>query len=218
MPISNWNPERDQAWLHVWLDGADDDSELGETWKFWTEPPYLADAEGEIRRRSDGQPYTPEWGPPDRVVIYDPEDERCIGLVELITGPDWDEGAALFWQRARVLAWAGSRGPLLAECSTRRPMQGGRYRLKEPEYEQIHAAFGLPLWSRLGDAIRYRILPAGEPTSKTLVRDRSSEGGELRTTSPLGRALLGRSVGDVVRVVLPRGPVEIEILEMQRFD
>jgi transcription elongation GreA/GreB family factor len=97
-------------------------------------------------------------------------------------------------------------------------MQGGRYRLHETEYEQIHAAFGLPVWSRPGDAIRYRILPAGEPTTKTLVPGRSREEGELRTTSPLGHALLGRSVGDVVRVVLPRGPVQIEILDVQRPD
>jgi hypothetical protein len=111
------------------------------------------------------------------VVIYDPEVERCIGLVELISGPDWNEDDARFWQKARVLAWPGFRGPRLAASSTRKPMQGGRYRLDETEYEQIHASFGLPLWSRVGDDITYRILPGGEPTAKKLVRDRSREEG-----------------------------------------
>jgi hypothetical protein len=174
--------------------------------------------ENEIRRRSDGQPYTPEWQAPDRVVIYDPEVERCVGLVELITGPDWDEDDARFWQKARVLAWPGFRGPRLTAFSERKPMQGGRHRLHETEYEQIHASFDLPLWSRLGDDISYRILPGGAPTTKKLVQDGSREAGALRTTSPLGRALVGRSAGDVVRVVLPRGPVHVEILEVRRPD
>ncbi len=110
LQLRSWNPELDQSWLHVWLAGSDGDSEVGEVWKFWTEPPYLTDEEDEIRRRSDGQPYTPEWRAPDRVVIYDPEVERCIGLVELTTGPNWNEDDACFWQKARVLAWPGVNG------------------------------------------------------------------------------------------------------------
>jgi hypothetical protein len=62
MAVRSWDPELDQAWLHVWLGGSDGDSEVGEVWRFWTLPPYLTDMEDEIRRRSDGQPYTPEWG------------------------------------------------------------------------------------------------------------------------------------------------------------
>jgi hypothetical protein len=201
----------------VWLEGSGRDSEAGEVWRFWTEPPDVSGMEGEIRRRADGQPYTPEWRAPDRVVIYDPEDERCIGLVELISGPDWCEDEAVFWQRARVLAWPGSRGPLLADCSARKPMQGGRYRLGDTEYDQIHDAIGLPPWSRAGDTIRYRILPDGEPTTKKLITGKSGEG-ELSTASPLGRALVGRSVGEEIRVVLPRGPVQVEILDVKRDD
>src|ERR1039458_8284294 len=38
--------------------------------------------------------------------------------------------------------------------------------------------------------------------------------GEVSTTSPIGRALLGKEVGDVVRVQSPGGVKEFEILKL----
>jgi transcription elongation factor GreA len=38
--------------------------------------------------------------------------------------------------------------------------------------------------------------------------------GKISTSSPIGRALLGKEVGDVVRVQLPGGFKELEILKL----
>jgi len=38
--------------------------------------------------------------------------------------------------------------------------------------------------------------------------------GKISTTSPIGRALLGKEVGDVVRVQSPGGVKELEILKL----
>jgi hypothetical protein len=211
-----WNPALDCAWLHVWLDGSPTASRVGEVWPFWTLPPYLTDYPDVIRRRTDDQPYTPQWQPPDRVVIYDGDDHRCIGLVELVSGPDWKEAEAVFWQKARVIVWAGDRGPRVTQFSERTPMQGGRYRLDEEEYETVHDLLGLPPWSRVGDEVSYRVLPDGEVMTKRLVEGDVRSDGTLRASSPLGRPLLGRSAGDVVHVALPRGPVKVEVCEVVR--
>lgn len=39
--------------------------------------------------------------------------------------------------------------------------------------------------------------------------------GEISCDSPIGRALIGRDVGDIVRVELPRGSIELEILKVR---
>ena len=38
--------------------------------------------------------------------------------------------------------------------------------------------------------------------------------GKISTTSPIGRGLLGKEVGDVVKVQIPGGMREFEILEL----
>ncbi len=40
--------------------------------------------------------------------------------------------------------------------------------------------------------------------------------GKISVTSPIGKSLLGRSVGDVVKVKVPAGTVELEIVEITR--
>lgn len=40
--------------------------------------------------------------------------------------------------------------------------------------------------------------------------------GKISVTSPIGKGLLGRSVGDVVSVDVPAGTVELEIVEISR--
>ena len=41
--------------------------------------------------------------------------------------------------------------------------------------------------------------------------------GRISTTSPIGRALLGKEVGDTVRVQSPGGVKELEILKLTTF-
>lgn len=56
------------------------------------------------------------------------------------------------------------------------------------------------------DEVSYRIVSEEEADAKQ---------GLITPTSPIGRALLGRSEGDEVRVKTPRGVREFEILEVQ---
>ena len=39
--------------------------------------------------------------------------------------------------------------------------------------------------------------------------------GRISTGSPIGRALLGKEVGDTVKLVVPGGAKELELLELQ---
>ena len=41
-----------------------------------------------------------------------------------------------------------------------------------------------------------------------------AKNGKISTTSPIGRALLGKEVGDVARVQSPGGSKELEILKL----
>jgi hypothetical protein len=62
--------------------------------------------------------------------------------------------------------------------------------------------------------IVYRELASGETKVKTIASHHAVDPtrGEVSSGSPLGRALVGRDVGDVVLVRLPRGSIEVEIL------
>ena len=42
------------------------------------------------------------------------------------------------------------------------------------------------------------------------------ENGKMSINSPIGRQLLGKKVGDVVKVNVPAGLIELEILEISR--
>ena len=42
------------------------------------------------------------------------------------------------------------------------------------------------------------------------------EQGKLAVSSPIGKALMGRTVGDVVEVKVPAGVQRIEVLELRR--
>jgi transcription elongation factor GreA len=42
------------------------------------------------------------------------------------------------------------------------------------------------------------------------------EQGKIAITSPIGKALMGRQVGDVVHVTVPAGKITLEILEIRR--
>jgi transcription elongation factor GreB len=44
-----------------------------------------------------------------------------------------------------------------------------------------------------------------------------AKGGLISVDSPIGRALLGKGPGDVISVQRPRGPIELEIVEINYF-
>jgi transcription elongation factor GreA len=54
--------------------------------------------------------------------------------------------------------------------------------------------------------VTYRIVSEEEADARA---------GRITPTSPIGRSMLGKNVGDEVRVKTPRGPREFEILEVQ---
>jgi transcription elongation factor GreA len=56
-----------------------------------------------------------------------------------------------------------------------------------------------------GDAMRYRIVGEDEADAK---------GGLISVNSPIARALIGKSEGDVVQVVTPAGARELEIVKV----
>jgi len=56
-----------------------------------------------------------------------------------------------------------------------------------------------------GTAIDYRVVGPGQGESAA---------GEVSPQSPLGSALLGRHVGDIVEVALPSGVLRLEVVEI----
>ena len=60
---------------------------------------------------------------------------------------------------------------------------------------------------KLSKELEYTIVPETEADIKTL---------KISVTSPIAKGLLGKSVGDVVEVMVPAGAMELEILEIKR--
>jgi transcription elongation factor GreA len=58
-----------------------------------------------------------------------------------------------------------------------------------------------------GVILSYTIVPETEVDVKTL---------KISVTSPIAKGLLGKSVGDVVEIIIPAGTMELEILEITR--
>jgi transcription elongation factor GreA len=55
--------------------------------------------------------------------------------------------------------------------------------------------------------LSYTIVPETEVDVKTL---------KISVTSPIAKGLLGKSVGDIVEIIIPAGTMELEILEITR--
>ena len=66
------------------------------TWAFWTEPPRDRFT-GQVRRRDDGEPFTPQWGDGESVFIYSPDVGRVIASLTLEGAPKYDEADELFY-------------------------------------------------------------------------------------------------------------------------
>jgi len=69
---------------------------------------------------------------------------------------------------------------------------------------------------RFGATVSLADIESGEEVSYTVVGEDESDAaqGRISITSPVARALLGKAVGDEVRVRVPRGMREFEILEV----
>lgn len=58
-----------------------------------------------------------------------------------------------------------------------------------------------------GIVLKYTLVAESEADLKT---------GKISVTSPIGKGLLGKSVGDVAEIVVPNGTITFEILEISR--
>ncbi len=70
---------------------------------------------------------------------------------------------------------------------------------------------------RFGLTVDLEDAETGETVSYTLLGEEEADAGQGRIsiTSPVARALLGKSVGDFVTVKVPRGTREFEVLEIR---
>ena len=127
-----------QGWLFT-IEEWQKRAAVGDDWGLWTEPP-LDQASGGIRRRSDGEPYTPAWKPDDCIVVYHPQSGRCVALLEVTSHPNWSEPDELFYLDTRVIVWDETGGPTLAEIGVVKALQGGRHRLNDTQLRNAQQA------------------------------------------------------------------------------
>ena len=68
----------------------------------------------------------------------------------------------------------------------------------------------------LGSTLKVRDLNNGAEIEYRLVTSEESDvpNGKISTTSPIGRGLMGKKVGDVAEIKTPRGEKEFEILKL----
>jgi transcription elongation factor GreA len=68
----------------------------------------------------------------------------------------------------------------------------------------------------VGSRVSYRDVAAGKVSEVTLVHQLEANlaEGKLSVTSPIGRALIGRRVGERVSLETPRGAKELEVVEV----
>src|SRR5690606_16784454 len=66
--------------------------------------------------------------------------------------------------------------------------------------------------------VRVKNLKTGAEQSYTLVSAHEADlaSGKISVTSPIGKGLLGKGVGDVVDIKVPAGAVKFELLEVSR--
>lgn len=70
---------------------------------------------------------------------------------------------------------------------------------------------------RFGLTVDLEDAESGETVSYTLLGEEEADAanGRISVTSPVARALLGKAVGDIVTVRVPRGTREFEVLEIR---
>lgn len=126
---------------------------------------------------------------------------------------------------AREIEVARAHGDLKenAEYHAAKDKQGhieSRIRLVEDRLARaqvIDPAGQTPDQVRFGLTIDLEDSDSGETVSYTLLGEEEADAaeGRISVSSPVARALLGKSVGDFVTVKVPRGTREFEILEIR---
>ena len=127
--------------LHTVLEEQDSMQE-GQPWRFWTAPQRLTGVSYDdagvpyrpVRRRGDGQPYTPRWQAGEPMLIYCASVERVIALLRLDGPAHWNEATGLFWTESTVELFAPDDGPTLADIGVDQAVQGGRQPLTPAQY------------------------------------------------------------------------------------
>ncbi len=104
-------------------------------------------ATGEVRRRGDGQPYTPAWRIGEDVFINYAGAERIVAWLILEELPQWNDEEQQFEMQSTVHV-IDVDGTPLADVGVSGPVQGGRQRLTA---EQRAAAI-----AALTDSAAYR--------------------------------------------------------------
>jgi hypothetical protein len=113
----------------------------GVEFEAWTEAPRLT-SNGQIRRRSDGNPYTPAWDRGDRAIVFHPDTERCWAVLRVDGHAVWDERRELFFTLTTIEA-VDPTGPRLADIGVEKALQGGRHRLTHDQLRASLNRFGL---------------------------------------------------------------------------
>lgn len=104
----------------------------GARFSLWTEPPRDATTD-DVRRRADGDPYTPAWTSGDEIVVYQPHSGRCVAVLAVDGPPSWNAAEEVFELDTTVLGWRAD-GPSLAEIGVAKALQGGRHRLTPSQH------------------------------------------------------------------------------------
>ena len=113
----------------------------GEGFEVWTDPPRLS-ATGAIRRRADGDPYTPAWDQGDRVVVFHPDSDRCWALLTIDGPAVWNKNKERFFTEMTFDA-VDRHGPRLKDIGVDKALQGGRHRLTNDQLVAALKRFGL---------------------------------------------------------------------------
>jgi len=91
--------------------------------------------------------------------------------------------------------------------------------LKQRLAEVLRIDFTKIPHDRVGLGSRVVVLDVAKDEERTYLlvttEENDAAAGKISTSSPIGRALLGKQVGDMVKVQLPAGTREMEILKLQ---
>lgn len=118
---------RAESWLFTIEGDQDSALKVGDGFDVWTEPPRLRRT-GAIRRRNDGDPYTPAWDIADKVVVFHPGSGRCWAILRVSGPAEWREKEEVFWTDTEIIALKRP-GPTLSQIGINVALQGGRHRI-----------------------------------------------------------------------------------------
>ncbi len=127
---------------------------------------------------------------------------------------------------SEAIAEARDKGDLSenAEYDAAKEAQG-LLEMKIAKLEELHANARLIDESQLDvskvlvlSKVKIRNQANGMEMSYTLVAESEADlkAGKISVTSPIGRGLLGKSVGEVAEITVPNGKINFEILEITR--